>query len=498
MRSSIFALLTAVSVAVVAVPTLRPNPATAAPASSPASREATFDVRAFGAIGDGVADDTAAFQAAVDRAAPVRGVVKVPPGRYLVGSIYLPSHVTVAGAGEESVLTLRVQPPLATKTSRVGRTPFAPGHMFLPKDMPKVASVEGVEIRDLVLLGNAERQNGGGPSPHPAMIHGIAILGGKGWVVRGVRAEDFDGDGIYLGANTLFPGAIDGHDGKIRFPGGVAPDTQPMAVGNRIENNVVRHNLRNGMMIAHGDGNILRDNLFEANQKGVVCLPLPGPDKVCGDRAAYPKYQPSAYESAELDLEPNRIKVVDGVTVLWQQVTGTLVEGNVFRDAHRLGIQIAKGRAEVSGNRFLRNTFVDNRDGAIALFVEGAHDNLFAENVFRWSTADMQRWVLRIHAGGDRNRVIGNRFEGPVPVGGHVVQIESHPLYKLTACAEFSGNVLDVPSKPEAPLVVFDRTMVDSVVYGNRFLAGGKVEIPIGNVLDEKAGAKCRAARAQP
>ena len=53
-----------------------------------------FDVRAFGARGDGAAKDTKALQAAIDAAyAAGGGVVRVPPGRYVTGSIFLKSNV---------------------------------------------------------------------------------------------------------------------------------------------------------------------------------------------------------------------------------------------------------------------------------------------------------------------------------------------------------------------------------------------------------------------
>ncbi len=49
-----------------------------------------FDVRAFGAKGDGTTKDTAAVQAALDACARSGGGrVAVPPGTYLIGSIYL-------------------------------------------------------------------------------------------------------------------------------------------------------------------------------------------------------------------------------------------------------------------------------------------------------------------------------------------------------------------------------------------------------------------------
>jgi polygalacturonase len=51
---------------------------------------AEFDVRAFGAKGDGATKDTAAVQRALDACAQAGGGrVTVPPGTYLVGSVYL-------------------------------------------------------------------------------------------------------------------------------------------------------------------------------------------------------------------------------------------------------------------------------------------------------------------------------------------------------------------------------------------------------------------------
>ncbi len=56
----------------------------------------TFDVRDFGARGDGVAKDTAAIQRAIDAAEKAGGgTVNVPPGNYLSGTIHLKSWVTL-------------------------------------------------------------------------------------------------------------------------------------------------------------------------------------------------------------------------------------------------------------------------------------------------------------------------------------------------------------------------------------------------------------------
>jgi polygalacturonase len=55
-----------------------------------------FDVKGYGAVGDGKALDTAAIQKSIDEAAAAKGGrVVFPPGRYLSGTIRLKSHVTL-------------------------------------------------------------------------------------------------------------------------------------------------------------------------------------------------------------------------------------------------------------------------------------------------------------------------------------------------------------------------------------------------------------------
>jgi hypothetical protein len=75
-----------------------------------------FNVKAFGAVGDGVADDTIPVQNTITAAGLVSGLVWLPPGfTFLVNgqnplngpglaTLHVPSNVTVAGAGYSSVL----------------------------------------------------------------------------------------------------------------------------------------------------------------------------------------------------------------------------------------------------------------------------------------------------------------------------------------------------------------------------------------------------------
>ena len=64
-----------------------------------------YDVRDYGAKGDGLASDTAALQAAIDAAAARGGgLVIIPPGRYLSGTLHLRSNVSLRLCGGAALI----------------------------------------------------------------------------------------------------------------------------------------------------------------------------------------------------------------------------------------------------------------------------------------------------------------------------------------------------------------------------------------------------------
>ncbi len=96
------------------------------------------NVRELGAVGDGVADDTAAIQTVIDALPVGGGRVYLPAGIYLVKKLALKTGVTLQGDGPSTVL-------LAAQTSPYLVT-FASG------------TAERVRIADLTLDGNAPSQ----------------------------------------------------------------------------------------------------------------------------------------------------------------------------------------------------------------------------------------------------------------------------------------------------------------------------------------------------
>src|SRR5829696_9796316 len=96
------------SVPVVAASFGSPGPAAnayAAPAGGESAGARVYDVRTFGAKGDGATLDTAAVQAAIDACTRDRGgVVLVPAGDFVVGTLELKSNVTLRLAAQGRLL----------------------------------------------------------------------------------------------------------------------------------------------------------------------------------------------------------------------------------------------------------------------------------------------------------------------------------------------------------------------------------------------------------
>ena len=133
------------------------------------------DVRAFGAIGDGIADDTAAIQAAIDAGTYVR----IPTGTYRTGRLKLKSNLALVGDGAGSVLQ-----GSAGMTLLFGLSPSVGGVL------------ENVELRGLRLVGAVAKA---GFSEH---VHLVSIAGARNVLIDGVQFIGFQGDGLYLGAHT--------------------------------------------------------------------------------------------------------------------------------------------------------------------------------------------------------------------------------------------------------------------------------------------------------
>jgi polygalacturonase len=169
---------------------------------------ATYNVREFGATGDGTTKDTAAFQRALDTCAVNGGGdVVVPAGRYLIGSVQI-GHRTILRLEQDSVIVGspdladypmidirwegRMQPGRralvhAANVERTGIT--GPGHIegnaavAAPQNPRGVVVLEWMNCRDVLWDGFSITQ-GGNWATHPTFCENVVI---KNLTIRGRR-----------------------------------------------------------------------------------------------------------------------------------------------------------------------------------------------------------------------------------------------------------------------------------------------------------------------
>jgi hypothetical protein len=125
-----------------------------------------FNVKAFGAKGDGVSDDTSAIQAALDNAGEKGGTVFLPAGSYNATGIHVHSHTVLKGTGFCSELQLHNS---------------SSNHVVYLDD----ATVSDVTVRDLKI--NGDRYNNTTSSSWNAITNGNGIYCVGGATYRSVN-----------------------------------------------------------------------------------------------------------------------------------------------------------------------------------------------------------------------------------------------------------------------------------------------------------------------
>ena len=195
--------------------------APSAGADAGARSDTVFNVRDFGAKGDGKTSDTAAIQAALDAAGKVSGTVWFPAGVYPCHALKAPAHVT-----------LKADPVWIFHKDLKGAV--------LLLDDPSasclldITGAYGVHVHGLLLQGIRNT---------PAPVHGIFLNNATKFspcedtlVVEDTKVQEFSGHGIYLKRVWLFI----------------------------IRHSQCYHNVGSGVMI-HGWDGFVTDNQFSGN-----------------------------------------------------------------------------------------------------------------------------------------------------------------------------------------------------------------------------------------
>jgi hypothetical protein len=157
-----------------------------------------YDVRVFGAQGDGVTDDTAAIQAATTAAAAVRGVVLFPQGTYNVSaSITTTAQVAWIGSGMGDQTGTNAAATIIKRTADVVVFKMSQPYCRL-ENLTIYAPTAGTA--DGIWVGEAVNNNGAGGS----VVRNVAVIGvgGNGLWGKNGNAVELD--------NVRFVGCV-GH-----------------------------------------------------------------------------------------------------------------------------------------------------------------------------------------------------------------------------------------------------------------------------------------------
>lgn len=180
--------------------------------SEEAGGASRFDVKEWGAIGDGMTDDRAAIQRAIDAAGAAGGTVFFPPGTYQVNDTPLflaKSNITLLGSGYGST-TLRYNQNtrfIAISTTTIAQTPILENILIQDLRVTSTGTTEGgVAGRGAIMFdsgtGNAPIRNSAVKNIMVDNVptSGISINGGTGITIEGNIVRGTAEHGIYVSA----------------------------------------------------------------------------------------------------------------------------------------------------------------------------------------------------------------------------------------------------------------------------------------------------------
>ncbi len=174
------------------------------------SHELIFNVRTFGAVGDGAHLDTPAIQAAVDACSKAGGgVVLVPPGKYVIGTLFLRSNTHLSLTATAVLLGTSDLTQYATGIERSGFT----AHSYIDKCLIYAEKADNFKLSG---QGTIDGQGGEFPAAGPdgkagerpmlirladctnVSIEGVTLRNAGSWCSHFVRCTDLRIRGVTI------------------------------------------------------------------------------------------------------------------------------------------------------------------------------------------------------------------------------------------------------------------------------------------------------------
>jgi parallel beta-helix repeat protein len=114
-----------------------------------------FDAKVYGAMGDGLTDDSAALASAVAAATKVHGIIRIPAGTYIATITVTRGGVNIQGAGRDATII---------KAPKITASP-APGSVLV------IANSSYTTIKDLTIDGNKPERAGDRPTAYSLLVY---------------------------------------------------------------------------------------------------------------------------------------------------------------------------------------------------------------------------------------------------------------------------------------------------------------------------------------
>lgn len=282
---------------------------------------APVSVKDFGAVGDGITDDTAAIQAALD-SIPDGGIVQtVQDETYLIDSVSPNSNTTITGGG--------------TFKFKNNTTAFA----LVLTDLKSRIVLDGV-----VFDGNITNQ-----AVWSEFRHCVQVLGSTGVTVRNCRFQNIIGDGIYIGvSDATLPSDVKVHGNSF--------------IGNNTN--------RNGVSVVAGsDINIYGNHFYKMARPD-----MPGAVDIEPNVSTSTIFNVNVYGNTFVgNSTPVLQKAVSIINAQSAEVYNVNICGNSIQDGFYFGIAVigdnvtqSKTRATITGNIIISAITLANSCGIIA------------------------------------------------------------------------------------------------------------------------------------
>lgn len=312
----------------------------------------SINVKDYGAVGNGVTDDTVAIQAAVNAG----GAIYIPSGTYIVNVVTLLTNTMVYGDGASSILR--------QSASFLGGSR---GSLYVNSGSAG-SQIQNVVIRDLRMEG----VNITAPT-FSEFSHLISLNGVKNALVDNVQFIGFQGDGLYIGSGIV--GGDERHNTNV-------------IVRNCFFDGVNKQN-RNGISVIDGDGVLIDGNYLtrctRSNMPGAIDI------------------EPDAYTfhvAKDIKIVNNKLFDIGGnvgaISVFLPGVTyttaprGFLIQGNYIDTCTAAGMffsyNVTGGVTELTVDfalRMLNNTVINS---VRPFQVNNSKDVLIAANSFSTSS----------------------------------------------------------------------------------------------------------------